>query len=58
MIFDMAKGKKKNSRTKEDEGKQKTLASIKVPEQPLTEEKEIDFGGLPERDLKKSLGCG
>jgi len=25
---------------------------------PIEEEKPFDFGGLPERDLKKGLGCG
>jgi hypothetical protein len=38
---------------KEEKKIQPTLPSIK--EEP---EKPFDFGGLPQRDLKKSLGCG
>lgn len=34
----------------------------KKPEQVQTplpeEEKTLDFGGLPQRDIKKNLGCG
>lgn len=36
----------------------------KAPQQPVPtppsqdEEKPFDFGGLPDRDLKKNLGCG
>jgi hypothetical protein len=31
----------------------------KAPSLPIQEqEKPFDFGGLPKRDLKKSLGCG
>lgn len=25
---------------------------------PPVEEKAMDFGGLPQRDIKKNLGCG
>ena len=25
---------------------------------PVEDDKPFDFGGLPERDLKKNLGCG
>jgi len=27
------------------------------PEEPKEKEDQFDFGGLPKRDLKKSLGC-
>ncbi|MCE2996565.1 MAG: hypothetical protein ACK5RG_18405 [Cyclobacteriaceae bacterium] len=31
----------------------------KIPSVPSEErEKPFDFGGLPQRDLKKNLGCG
>lgn len=36
----------------------------KLPEKPnaspqqADEEKPFDFGGIPDRDLKKNLGCG
>lgn len=29
-----------------------------VEEKITSAEKSFDFGGLPERDLKKNLGCG
>lgn len=29
-----------------------------APTKATDEEKPFDFGGLPDRDLKKNLGCG
>jgi hypothetical protein len=32
-----------------------------IPQEPIwsaDEDKPFDFGGLPDRDLKKNLGCG
>lgn len=45
-------------------GKQKTTPKKIVLEKPkevpqqIDEEKPFDFGGIPDRDLKKNLGCG
>lgn len=37
----------------------KENAAKKAPSLPIQEqEKPFDFGGLPQRDLKKNLGCG
>jgi hypothetical protein len=40
----------------------KPKEKVKIKEQaPVTaadEEKPFDFGGLPQRDIKKNLGCG
>ena len=33
-------------------------ASARTDQIPTDEEKPFDFGGLPDRDLKKNLGCG
>jgi hypothetical protein len=44
-------GKKKSLK------KDKKKAQKVVPETTQTE-KSFDFGGLPDRDLKKNLGCG
>jgi hypothetical protein len=30
----------------------------KEVEAPVDEEKPFDFGGIPDRNLKKNLGCG
>ena len=40
--------------------KQKAVPKNKPQPEPAPEENEkpFDFGGLPERDLKKNLGCG
>jgi hypothetical protein len=41
--------------------KQKKLAKPIPPKEkegPQEEEKPFDFGGIPDRDLKKNLGCG
>jgi hypothetical protein len=36
----------------------KKVSEKQVPVQPKEEpEKPFDFGGLPQRDLKKNLGC-
>ena len=40
---------------KEKAGKQKVKTDQATP--PV-EEKPFDFGGLPERDFKKGMGCG
>ncbi len=48
--------KKKPETPKKEKVEKKTLTSMPLPkEEP---EKPFDFGGLPQRDLKKSLGCG
>lgn len=58
--------------SKKDEAKLKAEAEAKVveeekktderkgeaPSSDNPEEKSFDFGGLPNRDLKKNLGCG
>jgi hypothetical protein len=38
--------------------KKKPEKGIKLPTTEVEKENEFDFGGLPQRDLKKSLGCG
>jgi len=45
---------------KSERKKQKTEPKKKPNVEPTPEEKEkpFDFGGIPERDLKKNLGCG
>ncbi len=44
--------KKKKAKTAKDKVKQ-------APPQPEENKDErFDFGGLPQRDLKKNLGCG
>ena len=48
----MAKSKKKKKETKQKEHREKTNLEESLPED------ENDFGGLPQRDLKKNLGCG
>jgi hypothetical protein len=47
--------KKQRSKPKKD----KTQVKAEPPKPDANpEEKPFDFGGLPERDLKKNLGCG
>jgi hypothetical protein len=44
---------------KKTETPKKEKEEKKIPVPPKEEsEKPFDFGGLPQRDLKKSLGCG
>jgi hypothetical protein len=45
--------KKKVDTPKKEKEEKKILVSSKEEQ-----EKPFDFGGLPQRDLKKSLGCG
>jgi hypothetical protein len=48
--------KKKKAEVKPE--KAETAPAAPVPPQEQPEEKPLDFGGLPARDLKKNLGCG
>jgi hypothetical protein len=36
----------------------KTVEKKQPPEQEAEKDKAFDFGGLPDRNLKKNLGCG
>jgi hypothetical protein len=49
----MAKKSKKQSQKKST--KQQVNTNLPVQEK---EDTEMDFGGIPDRDLKKNLGCG
>ena len=44
-------GKKKAAKKSKEKGKTPSPAEIE-------KEKPFDFGGLPDRNLKKNLGCG
>jgi hypothetical protein len=46
------KQSKKKEKSKEDAQKAKSSDA------PAEEAKPFDFGGIPDRDLKKNLGCG
>lgn len=53
--------KKKKSRQNSERGKQTNKAPVVPPPRvPAPDEAQnpFDFGGLPDRDLKKNLGCG
>ena len=52
----MSKTPKKKSK-KADERQVKQPTPQETPEAPQ-EDKAVDYGGLPNRDLKKNLGCG
>jgi hypothetical protein len=45
--------------TKKGQKKNKVKKPVpKKAEEPEPQENPLDFGGLPQRDLKKNLGCG
>jgi hypothetical protein len=46
----------KKKQSKKVKPKPKAEQSPSMPK-PMDEEKPFDFGGLPQRDLKKNLGC-
>lgn len=60
MILAMGKRKKKTGKKEKEQNKPsekgKEAASPSTP--TVEEDSAFDFGGLPQRDLKKSLGCG
>lgn len=59
MILAMGKRKKKTGKEKEQNRPSEKGKEVTSPPIPLVEEDSaFDFGGLPQRDLKKSLGCG
>jgi hypothetical protein len=45
---------------KKKEPKKKKPSKVKVPspKSDVEQENPFDFGGLPQRELKKNLGCG
>jgi hypothetical protein len=43
---------------KKKKNKKKPGKELKPPSPAPEKEDQFDFGGLPQRDLKKSLGCG
>ncbi len=45
------------AKKEKEEAKQAKAKEEEVPDEGFDEEEE-GFGGLPERDLKKNLGCG
>ena len=49
--------KKKKEKGVDDHARKKEK-KFTVPQESFQEEKPFDFGGLPDRDLKKNLGCG
>ena len=52
----MKKSKTKNKGVKQDQKKPEKPAVLTTAKE--TTENPFDFGGLPNRDLKKNLGCG
>ena len=54
-FIDMRRPTKKKAKKAEKEPKK---AEPLGPAQTAEEDKPFDFGGLPDRDLKKNLGCG
>jgi hypothetical protein len=60
-LFNSSKKMAKKRRKKQKAGLKATsvTASGKAADYGQTDEDgRLDFGGLPERDLKKNLGCG
>lgn len=53
----MEEGEIKDKTSKEREPKAEPEKKV-APTAPEEPEKTFDFGGLPQRDLKKNLGCG
>ena len=45
-------------KSKEKKGSKKIVPQKAKEMPPQDEEKIFDFGGIPNRDLKKNLGCG
>jgi hypothetical protein len=54
-LIDMTRPTKKKAKKAEMEPKK---AEPQAPAQTTEEDKPFEFGGLPNRDLKKNLGCG
>lgn len=56
----MGKGEKKRSKQRETPIKTREEKSGKRAQQtpPADPEERSDYGGIPDRDLKKNLGCG
>ena len=55
-LMDMNRTTKKKAKKAEKEPKK--AKNFLAPTPATEEDKPFDFGGLPNRDLKKNLGCG
>ena len=51
----MSKAKRKTKKASE---KPTVKPTEQEPKRSVDEDRPFDFGGLPDRDLKKNLGCG
>jgi hypothetical protein len=56
-LMDMNRTTKKKAK-KADKEQKKVEPEPLAPTPATEEDKPFDFGGLPNRDLKKNLGCG
>lgn len=57
--FHLMEAEKEKKIEKHEMPKEKEVKGKKSSQQnEIKEEKPFDFGGLPDRDLKKNLGCG
>jgi hypothetical protein len=57
----MQVGMKKKQKRESESKKRKAAKAANAGHRPVQDqdhEKSFDFGGLPDRDLKKNLGCG
>jgi hypothetical protein len=54
VILNLIVKKEKLSKSSRIRKKKKVSPEISVP----SDQKSFDYGGLPQRDLKKNLGCG
>lgn len=52
------KGMGKSKKVKKQKVSKKESSKNESAQNTVQEEKEFDFGGIPDRDLKKNLGCG
>lgn len=50
--------KAKQNTTPEPPEESPPLGQGEMPDENNKDEEDFNFGGLPERDLKKNLGCG
>lgn len=50
--------KKAKAKVKQEQRKPVEISNLKKEELTPDSENPFDFGGLPQRDLKKNLGCG
>lgn len=58
VVMKRSQSKREDKRNGRKHAKKSQMASNSNEVEAVDSENKVDYGGLPDRDLKKNLGCG